>query len=768
MNEVQYLGNYLGLVIQNNDPEKRGRVKVWVPHISATVYNDWNKNFADLADKHVTFPDAKTNPDLDKILPYLKEVLPWAETASPIFGGSSSGRYNAFTKKGTTSDTNFWEKDEVTKRNETIEGFRPSHMFVGENRLTDAFTETGNVGNRFANPHAYNFQPSDYSNLARGSFSIPNVGAHVWVFFNAGDPNYPVIFAVSHGQEDWSRIYSQNKDEVDVKKFVSMDYPASYENVASDENPTLDHNMQTFRSKTVYNSNKHTIELVDTDHREILKVTSFSGSFLEFNNVTTSQFDANNSQRLTQGDYFSTIKKNKSQFVAGHSEDIIHGDKYEKIGNYASKEILAKDIYDILKQLHEYKRLFEVDRALSDPIHTSPFQMRIGAPAICPCCLGTGIMFLDVCKTCNGTGLSPSSQDGIWTPNIIKWVPAAREWLWYEHVSKQWVAVPTPGQPPLIWDPINKTWINTIIPQPLDAEHPIVDSATWIQRHPLPDVTAYPELVNQIRDAQRKLLPLEAAFGDGGDKMQNVTGSINLTIGTVFNELASYRMDPVGKVKPAFVAIAPLGTYVGYKAVPLLEYVDVDDVPGGDYNITACNKYTLTVGSKGIHIKTGGPLNVYGAITNITGESINISSTNEVLIDGGERTDISGSVISLSPHDRTVPAIGANGVPRTFEKTVLVNGNLDVADNLKVVGGAHIEGELSVMHMTAPDFRYQTEVALGPLPHVHVFHAPPWVLTAPYMIDKVSSAVLTRLASKGKNETLPHPNLHAVGFRVPS
>ena len=763
MNEVQYNGMYLGMVIQNNDPEKRGRVKVWVPHISATVYSNWNQTFSDLADKHVVFPDAATNPDLDKILPYLKATLPWAETAMPLFGGSASGRYNAFTKKGTTSDSNFWDANETNFKDEMIEGFRPSSMYTGDNRLTDAFTETGAVGNKFANPHAYNFQPADYSNLARGVFTIPNVGAHVWVFFISGDPNYPVVFASSFGQEDWSRIYSLDKEQKEVSKFVSMDYPASFENVSHDENPSLDHNMQTFRSKTVFNSNKHTIEMVDTDQREILKLTSYAGSFLEFNNFTTSQFSANNYQQLVQGDKFSTVKKNKSECIGGHCENIVLGDRYIKTGDYVAKQAIARDIYNNLKLVHEVKRLFELDRAMPDPLHTSAIQMRTGVPCPCPCCGGLGIIMLGVCRTCNGTGFSPSSQDGIWIPNILKWIPVSMYWPFYEHTTKTWSSVG-----PLVWDPINKAWINPITPMLIDPEHPTIDSSMWIPKYPMPDKTVYPPLVDQMRLAQRERLPLEAAFGDGGDEIKTTAGSIDITVGTVFNDLASYRMDAVGKLKPAHAVIAPLGTYVSYKAVPLLEYVDVDDVPGGDYNLTACNKYTLTVGNKGIRIKTGGPLDIYGAIMNITGESVNISSKNEVLIDGGERVDISGSVITLTPHDRTVPAVGANMVPREHEKSVLVNGNLDVADNLKVVGGAHIEGELSLMHINAPDFRYETEIAFGPLPHVHVFHAPPWVLHAPYLPIRPIAAMASRTAAKGMNETLPHPNLYSVGFRVPA
>ena len=37
----KYLGNHVGIVIQNNDPDKSGKVKVWVPHLSPTVYKNW-------------------------------------------------------------------------------------------------------------------------------------------------------------------------------------------------------------------------------------------------------------------------------------------------------------------------------------------------------------------------------------------------------------------------------------------------------------------------------------------------------------------------------------------------------------------------------------------------------------------------------------------------------------------------------------------------------------------------------------------------------
>ena len=46
INMKKYYGNYLGIIIQNNDPLARGRVKIFVPHISPTVYKNWNENIS--------------------------------------------------------------------------------------------------------------------------------------------------------------------------------------------------------------------------------------------------------------------------------------------------------------------------------------------------------------------------------------------------------------------------------------------------------------------------------------------------------------------------------------------------------------------------------------------------------------------------------------------------------------------------------------------------------------------------------------------------
>jgi hypothetical protein len=85
-------GNYLGIVINNEDPEERKRVQVFIPHLSNTLFSDWNNRLEDFA--------IRSPLDLgDKIVTKLKQLLPWAEAAAPIFGGSTGMTANTVSKR---------------------------------------------------------------------------------------------------------------------------------------------------------------------------------------------------------------------------------------------------------------------------------------------------------------------------------------------------------------------------------------------------------------------------------------------------------------------------------------------------------------------------------------------------------------------------------------------------------------------------------------------------------------------------------------------
>lgn len=108
------VGNHVGIVVNVSDPENRGRVQVFVPHISTTLYNNWNEKLKDI--KFKTFEDSVFDSQTKE---RLLSLLPWAEAAVPVWGGGTGAPINtdtgtpvpfptdqAFTYKGATADYN--------------------------------------------------------------------------------------------------------------------------------------------------------------------------------------------------------------------------------------------------------------------------------------------------------------------------------------------------------------------------------------------------------------------------------------------------------------------------------------------------------------------------------------------------------------------------------------------------------------------------------------------------------------------------------------
>jgi hypothetical protein len=110
---------YIGLVISNNDPELRGRIKIYIPQIGPNI-PEINTN----VDKFFTFIGQESNSIVSEVLETLKNILPWAEYAGPIAGGNASGRYNGFVGEGTTSDSNAWKDGKVA------EGLSMDHLHI--------------------------------------------------------------------------------------------------------------------------------------------------------------------------------------------------------------------------------------------------------------------------------------------------------------------------------------------------------------------------------------------------------------------------------------------------------------------------------------------------------------------------------------------------------------------------------------------------------------------------------------------------------------
>ena len=679
-----YFGNYLGIVVQNNDPSKRGRLKIYIPHVSATIYERWYKI---PVDKRFSFIGKNIDSDLSGIIDDLKEILPWADCASPIAGSSSSGRYNANKDEGFVSDSSKLDttvKDTRTQfskysLNDEGIGEKPAYSFeTKETEISDGFSTvtqgiTGMGAPNKINKYSYQYKPNSYSNQAKGSFSIPNVGAHVWVFFINGDPNLPVYFASSFSTRDWEQIYDSSNGQHGV------DYPGSYENKSKDD-VEYNHNTEQYRNKFVINQKGGTLEFVNTDNREILKLTHYSGSFKEFNNESSIELNTGQDQKLVLGDQFSTVKGHKNDMAMMDYDLIVRGDYYKKIGTFNREKF--KEWQEAVKVLGDIKQLFEIKRAefldegenlyiqSVSPLQTKSPTGKQGH-ALCP-----------VCCHPNRPKMYKIDNKG---PTLR--IPSITT------IANQFLGSITGFVLPL----------QTGLPRVFDFAQPDPSPANFLGSGKCPacdgdgrspstfggdfDVESKNEFVeSQINKQITTLANIERELGLGGSEIVNITKHKHENIGLLMNDLPSIRVDKVGKLSPSEVLVLKEGVILNQAATPLIEYVHTDEMPGGNYTINAANKFNVQAGSNGISFKTYGPVDIGGTIVNVAGEQVNIGSNNEVNINAG-RVSIIADILSMRQRDY---------------KQVVIESNLGVAGNAVVRGSLHVEGELSVQHITSP------------------------------------------------------------------
>jgi hypothetical protein len=682
----KFFGNHVGIVVQNNDPDGGGKVKVWVPHITATVYKKWVE---DKSNKQFKFFGANINSILTQslsssdygefkqatsILEELKLILPWADVAAPLIGESTSGRFNAANNFANISDANFYSSFSQSTDSAASTPGKPGAFYEKlDNRLSDAFVNASDNINR-PNPLAYQYVPSTYSNRAKGSFSVPAVGSHVWVFFREGNPIKPVYFATTFGDIDWNGIFEDG------------DYPGSFENKSVG---ATDINVETYRNKYVLNQKGGSIEINNSDLKETVKFTHYSGSFKEFNNQSNIELATKNDQKLVLNDQYETVRGFKNEYVGKDLDENIIRDKYKKIGQ------LNSDLFDqwksIVGPIQDNKQLFEIQRTFANNVldptgnivikRNSIMQTQAGTFAPHPVLASTNLY-----SNPNDTAAYVPELLQAYDFNIAQSIIDGPEYI--DFLSS-----------PVIPKPIFSPGVTS------DAARYSAESGTkwgiggvgfststqngvWA-----PDPNK--ELIKTLIEANmQSLVNIESQLGTGGSEIIQIAKHKVETIGQSVNDFGSIRYDGAGKMLTNEVLIDQFGAYVNYKESPLVEYVHVQDLPGGNYTLNVCNRFNVMVGAGGVNIKSLGSTNITGTITNVTGEQINIGSENEINIDA-KTINISAEILRLRNKN---------------QRQVFVEDSLGVSKNVIIGGGLNVEGELFVQHVTAPTEYQVTEI----------------------------------------------------------
>lgn len=676
MDELKrFYGMYLGIVVQNDDPDRAGRIKVWVPHVNASVYDNWVQVNEDKAFK---FPGLNIDSDLNIVLEKLKNILPWAECAVPLVGATGTGRYNSHLESASISDTSklteFEPDDDYVKTKYSLNndgiGEAPGSKYEKmDMRLKDAFTDGAANDTNHVNVLGNNYVPNTYSNQAKGSFSIPNVGSHVWIFFKEGDPLSPVYFASSYGEQDWQSIYDITDND------RGIDYPGTYENTSKEENQGYSTDTETYRNKFVINQKGGVLEFVNTDNREILKMTHYSGSFKEFNNNANIELASANDNKLVLEDQFETVRGFKNSYVERDYDFIVRGDRFKKIGNLNVGAMAQWR--NVMSAVADVKQLFETKRSNSGN-WTSPNQSRKGKFGPCP-----------VCNPGSSRSKSYPHIMGTWI-NVADPVPIVNIEKGHEPNKGKYVE-------PKVYPPnvMGGGSGGTIFGDPCPAcggsgTSPSSMDGNWSSE----EKKQQAQFDRTVLDAVETLVDIERELGLGGNEDIHITKHKIETIGLVMNDFGSIRTDVVGKMYPNEMVVHKQGVFENRKESPLTEYVHVDDLPGGTYTLNVCNKYNVQVGAGGISMKSYGPVDISGTIVNTTGEQVNISSTNEINVDGGKRLSLIADIISIRQRK---------------QDQVLIDSSAGVSRNLIVGGSSLFEGEVYLHHVTAPTEIQETE-----------------------------------------------------------
>lgn len=328
--ETKIYGFQRGVVIKNCDPLRRGRVKIFLPSIARQLLTNLapeNKQWClkYLGDKILTDTPESANQATENVMKVPDEylhtiagVLDWVDQASPLVGSGSIAQYDAVNKMSTTSDKSY-----ATDEGKHGSGERLAAQKKQDNSISSGQGDRIGIHAGKVDVHAYNQKPPSYNNSAKGMFSIPRVGSHVWVFFEDGDMARPVYFAYSYNEAEWQSVQAQNTCNPDLH---------SPSNALKENDPQ---GGKMYTGKTVWNERGGVVEIINTDDFEGINISDYKGSHISMNKfgITESTAPGTNKKLEVNGDYFIDVKGDYVLRVKGEKQVIMEGYEHRVHGN---------------------------------------------------------------------------------------------------------------------------------------------------------------------------------------------------------------------------------------------------------------------------------------------------------------------------------------------------------------------------------------------------------------------------------------------------
>jgi hypothetical protein len=694
----KYTGFYLGYVVQNNDPDRAGKVKIFIPTLMPTLAGIPEEIDKEDAGIKIDFKDFSTLPA--ESIKKLKNILPWARQISPLIGSGASSSYNPQSHTVTTVDNPIQRLDfaKKLKAGEQPTNDPKSAGFTLQQSdfiLSAGHTKDETIDNvpvtPTTDPDNNAMLPELYSNQAKGMFSIPSVGSLVWVFFENGEWDLPVYFGYHYSSSEWKSIYGADNEGI-----RGTDYPNNFEN-------NKESGEQLLREKLIFNSRAGALSFTGTDYFPKINLSHRDGSFIQMDNSGYKQMINGKSSEFILGDEFKTIKGDTT--IRSYKNYNIVCDQSFSVRTGSRNHEVYKKAKDIIAERAAILSKFKIDRTLGvdftnaaiaalgghrEKIDDSQRKLNPNLyTADGDNKASTAIKSIKTLTPEEVRAAATGSSTGLTIPpetasyNNIKQlnVKGKLGLLGFERLpikeSKQaWASSGNyrTNANKVGWDTRSSV-----------DKSPSTAGGSFLRA----EGTSVAEIAEKLITINKKLDDVLKNEGNGGDQSVEITKDYYMRVGAISNDFPAVRVDPIGGIVFAGVVQGDNGASSIYKQTNLVEYTGNDsNFPCGNYTISCGNKFNIDAGTGGIILRTTGVSEIAGVTTKVSGlHLVELTTAGSMSIDAGKSLTITADILSLR---------------QSKSKQIALGGSVGVENNITVGGSAIVNGELYLQHVTAP------------------------------------------------------------------
>lgn len=703
----RYFGNYIGIVINDNDPEFRNRIQVYIPSVSVSLlskFNNKRKNFI-ISQLGNNIKNSLT----DDVVQDLQRILPWAECAAPLFGGGTSLHYNPETKKSTnknnigllnsTDITTLSEEEQTEEQTEEQESqeninihpdLSPADIsqisVYGVNR--DAFSGSNNqkkIVSDILNENTYELSPTFSTIMPGGLFSTPKINSHVWVFFNEGDPQYPIYFAHHIVPEDWHRV-NQNTTEIkslsSTEDFTYTLNPSTVKisslqtEITASPPSKINLNNKYFRNSisTISQPNAGMIEFIT------LQSSNTATRLLEDYSGIKISTNSGNMISLLAGGNIEYAPVNKTVKVAGNSFTTIEGYSESLIKSSQTVNIQENATYivgDISPESLSAANTIYNTVSANYLEYIKNNENNVQSKISCPICYSKTLIDSGAYIVANNlrkerSKLNLQGRDSVGIRAVL-------------------------GILDIVSIPIEEVLIKDLRKSP-SCGNPMC------QGNLIPDYNNTREIDEKYKTSQistqQTILSAENNLGIGGNLTNIISKNSFTKIGSIINSLEPYaQLKNAYPIKNGVEFISKKGIVPRGDAVDVYKSFDVPGPAIGYSEVVVGTRYELTVGARGICIQTIGDIDITGGVVNITGNTINLNNNKGT-------TKITGDAVIIESNK----SITLGSTPTN----VHVNGSIHSSANLTTQGSIFANGTLYAKRLVMPSSIQRTDTSSIP------------------------------------------------------